>query len=264
MILVDSHCHLEGADTAAAEEILARARAAGLVHAVVVGQLQAPGDFGAALQVAASASGFLSPTMGIHPHDAAKASAEDFEMLARHCALPEVVAVGETGLDYYYDNSPRAEQGALFRKQCALSLRVRKPLVVHVRDAHRSCCEILESEGVSAGMIHCFTGTLEDARRYLDLGFFISVSGIVTYKKTDALQEAVKFAPLDRLLIETDSPYLAPVPFRGRKNEPAWVSEVAKKVAELKGMDPDELALATAKNSAALFGFRLPASDGPR
>jgi TatD DNase family protein len=175
-----------------------------------------------------------------------------------------VVAVGETGLDYYYDNSPRAEQGALFRKQCALSLRVRKPLVVHVRDAHRSCWEILESEGVSAGMIHCFTGALDDARRYLDLGFFISVSGIVTYKKTDALQEAVKFAPLDRLLIETDSPYLAPVPFRGRKNEPAWVSEVAKKVAELKGMDPDELALATAKNSAALFGFNLPASDGPR
>ena len=261
MILVDSHCHLEGADFAGVEEILARARSAGLVHAVVVGQLQAPGDFGRALQVAAAAPDFLSPTMGIHPHDAAKAAAEDFEALARHCALPEVVAVGETGLDYYYDNSPRVEQRSLFRKQCALALQVRKPLIVHVRDAHRSCYEILHSEGVSRGIIHCFTGTLEDARKYLELGFFISISGIVTYKKTEPLQEAVKFIPVDRLLIETDSPYLAPIPFRGRKNEPAFVVEVAKKVAELKQMDPEELALATARNSAALFGFKLPSGQ---
>ncbi len=261
MILVDSHCHLEGGDFTRASEILGRARAAGLVHAVVVGLFQAPGDFGHALQVAAKDPDFLSPTMGIHPHDAAKASAEDFATLSRLCAIPEVVAVGETGLDYYYDNSPREEQQAMFRKQCVLGLQVSKPLVVHVRDAHPDCHQILKSEGVSRGMIHCFTGTLEDARRYLDLGFFISYSGIITYKNTELLGEAVKFTPADRLLVETDSPYLAPIPYRGRKNEPGHVIEVAKKVAELKGMDADALALATARNSAGLFGFKLPDSS---
>ena len=139
-----------------------------------------------------------------------------------------------------------------------LHLRLRKPLVVHVRDAHAECHQILQSEGVSSGMIHCFTGNREDARRYLDLGFLISISGIVTYKKTEMLQEAVKDIPLDRLLVETDSPYLAPVPYRGRKNEPGWVVEVARKVAELKGLGQEELALATARNSARLFGFALP------
>ncbi len=256
MILVDSHCHLE-----LLEEVPAtvdRARAAGVVHAVVVGQFHKPGDFGHALEVSRSAPDFFSATMGIHPHDAAKATEEDFDALEKLCRKPEIVAVGEAGLDYYYDRSPRELQIAAFRKQCALAVAVDKPLVVHVRDAHLRCQEILRSQRVQRGVIHCFTGDVNEARRYLDLGLYLSISGIVSYQKTDALQEAVRYAPLDRLLVETDSPYLAPVPYRGRKNQPAYVAEVAKKLAELKGMAVEDVALATSRNSAALFGFQIP------
>jgi len=255
MMLVDSHCHLERLEEVSGT--MERAMLAGVVHAVVVGQFREPGNFGSALEVARSAPRFFSPTMGIHPHDAAKATEEDFELLSQLCARPEVVAVGETGLDFYYDHSPRDVQASWFRRQCALAVSLDKPLVVHVRDAHLRCYEILRGQGVRRGVIHCFTGDVNDARRYLDLGMQLSISGIVTYKKTEALQEAVRFAPLDRLLVETDSPYLAPVPYRGRKNEPAYVAEVAKKLAELKDLPIEQVALTTSKNSAAMFGFNL-------
>ena len=256
MILVDSHCHLEMLQEVSAT--VDRARAAGVVRAVVVGQFHKPGDFGHALEVSRSAPDFFSPTMGIHPHDAAKATEEDFGALEELCRRPEIVAVGEAGLDYYYDHSPRDLQIAAFRRQCALAVALDKPLVVHVRDAHARCQQILRDQRVERAVIHCFTGDLNEARRYLDLGFYLSVSGIVSYKKTEPLQEAVRFAPVDRLLVETDSPYLAPVPYRGKKNQPAYVVEVAKKVAELKRVDLEELALATSRNSAALFGFEIP------
>jgi TatD DNase family protein len=262
MILVDSHCHLERLEEVSAT--VERAKAAGVIHAVVIGQFRQPGDFGHALEVARSAPDFFSPTMGIHPHDAAKATEKDFEMLSELCARPEVVAVGEAGLDFYYQHSPRDTQASLLRRQCTLALSIGKPLVVHVRDAHVTCHEILRSQGVRRGVIHCFTGGVDDARRYLDLGFYLSISGIVTYKKTDALQEAVRFAPLDRLLVETDSPYLAPVPHRGRQNEPAYVGEVARKLAELRGLSPEEAALATARNSGALFGFQVSHPEASR
>jgi TatD DNase family protein len=231
----------------------------GVVHAVVVGQLLAPGDFGAALSLARAHPDFLSPTFGIHPHDAAAATESDFLELERLCALPEVKAVGEAGLDYYYDRSPRDVQRQVFERQCALTRRLDKPLVVHVRDAHAECHEILRDAGLARGMIHCFTGDLAAARAYLDLGFHISVSGIVTYKKTEALQEAVRFVPLDRLLVETDSPFLAPVPHRGKKNEPGWVGHVAAKVAELKGLSLETVALATARNARDLLALKLEA-----
>jgi TatD DNase family protein len=143
-----------------------------------------------------------------------------------------------------------------FRLQCQLAKQVKKPIVIHVRDAHEECAAILESEGMREGMIHCFTGDLTAARKYLDLGFFLSISGVVTYKKTEPLQEAVKFAPLDRLMVETDSPYLSPAPFRGKwPNEPMRVGETAKKVAELHGRDAEEVALTCAKNTARLLGI---------
>jgi TatD DNase family protein len=229
MRLIDAHCHLERADYAELGPFLERARAAGLVHAVVVGQFQGPGDWGNALELAAAHPDFLSPTLGIHPHEAARATEEDFATFERTCARPEVRAVGEAGLDYYYDRSPRDVQAAVFRRQCALARRLDKPLVVHVRDAHEDCAAILQEEGLRRGVIHCFTGDTAAARRYLDLGFHISLSGVVTYKKTEALQDAVRFTPLDRLMVETDSPFLAPVPHRGRKNEPAHVVETARK-----------------------------------
>ncbi|HLL54718.1 MAG TPA: TatD family hydrolase [Myxococcaceae bacterium] len=259
MRFVDAHCHLEKSDIADATPLLERAKGAGLAHAVVVGQFQKPGDFGSALEVAAAFPDFLTPTMGIHPHDAARATEADFEELARICARPEVAAVGEAGLDYYYDTSPREQQREAFRRQCRLAKALGKPLVIHVRDAHEECHGILVEEGLQRGVIHCFTGDLPAARRYLDLGFHISLSGIVTYKKNvEGIHEAVRFAPLDRLMVETDTPFLAPIPYRGKKNEPAWVLETAKKVAELKGLPLEEVAETTSRNAAAVFGFRLP------
>jgi TatD DNase family protein len=255
--LVDAHCHLEPKDFPDVDAVLARAQAAGVVQAVLIGQFHGPGDWGHALEVARARPGQLVATLGIHPHEAARATAEDVEELGRLCATSEVVAVGEAGLDYYYDYSPRAAQARLFGVQAALAKAVGKPLVVHVRDAHADCASILEAEGVGHGVIHCFTGDVAAARSYLDLGFHLSVSGVVTYKKTEALAEAVRFAPLERLMVETDSPYLAPVPHRGKKNEPAFVLETARRVAELKGLTLEALAEATTANAARLFGFGL-------
>ena len=258
MTLIDAHCHLEPKDFPAPAEVVARARAAGLVHAVVVGQWQRPGDFGHALEVAAAHPDFLSPTVGIHPHDAAQATEADWVTLEALAARPEVVAVGETGLDYFYDHSPRAAQRVGFHRHCALARRLGKPLVVHVRDAHPDCLAVLAEEGMAGGMIHCFTGDTDAARGYLDLGFSLSLSVAVTYKKSEALQAAVRFAPLDRLMVETDSPYLAPVPHRGKwPNEPRWVVETARKVAELKGLELDAVALTCARNTARLLGLRV-------
>ena len=255
MKVVDTHCHLERRSGVDVPAVLERARAAGLVHAVVIGQFHAPGDFGHALDVAAEHPGFLTPTLGIHPHEAANATEADLLQLRALCARPEVAAVGEAGLDYYYEHSPRDVQQRLFRLQCDLALELRKPLVVHVRDAHADCLRVLRESGIRHGVIHCFTGDTEAARGYLDLGFHLSLSGVVTYKKTEPLQDAVRFAPLDLLMVETDSPYLAPVPYRGKKNEPAFVVETLKKVAELKGVDVEEAGERTTRTAAAFFGF---------
>jgi len=258
MRLVDGHCHLEPDDYPDVGAVLAQMSAAGVVHAIVVGQFQDPGDFGHAIPVALAHPERLTATLGIHPHEAARATEADFAFLEQTCRRPEVHAVGEAGLDFYYDRSPRPVQDSVFRRQCLLSAAVAKPLVVHVRDAHAECAEILRTEKPAPGVIHCFTGNLAAARAYLDLGFHLSISGVITYKKTEALAEAVRFAPLDRLLVETDAPYLAPVPFRGKKNEPAYVVETARKVAELKGLPLEDLAEATSLNAARVYRFRLP------
>lgn len=258
MKLIDSHCHLEPKDFPVTAEVIARAKEAGVVHAVVVGLLQKPGDFGSAIETAARHADYLTPTIGVHPHDAAQATAADWDELARLAALPAVKAIGETGLDYFYDHSPREAQAEGFRRQCQLAKQLDKPIVIHVRDAHDDCFEILKSEGMRSGMIHCFTGDTEAARKYLDLGFFLSISGVVTYKKVEPLQAAVKFAPLDRLMVETDSPYLSPAPYRGKwPNEPMRVAETAKKVAELHGRDADEVAWICAQNTMGLLKIDL-------
>lgn len=255
MVLIDAHCHLERKDFPHPQEALERARQAGVVHAIVVGLMQKSGDFGVALEVAKAHPDLLTPTIGIHPHDTVDATPDDWATLERLARAPEVAAVGETGLDFYYDHSPRDVQTEGFRRQCQLAKTLNKPLVVHVRDAHRECFEVLKSEGITRGQIHCFTGDTDDARRYLELGFHLSISGVVTYKKTEGLQAAVAFAPLDRLLVETDSPFLSPVPNRGKKNEPGWVAHTAAKVAELKKLDSDVVALECAKNAVALFNL---------
>lgn len=252
---VDAHCHLESEDFPDLDAVISAAREAGVIRAVVIGQLQKPGDWGNAVEVARARPDFLVATLGIHPHNAAITTEADLASLDAQCSQPEIRAVGEAGLDYYYDSSPRERQAEIFRFQCQLAKRLGKPLVVHVRDAHEDCQRMLREEGVEKGVIHCFTGDLPAAREYLDIGFTISISGIVTYKKTEALQEAVRFTPLDRLLVETDSPYLAPIPHRGKKNSPALVIETAKKVAELKGVTLEVLAAQTTANATSVFRF---------
>jgi TatD DNase family protein len=194
--------------------------------------------------------------VGIHPHDAARipeGAIEEIERLAGE--HPRVVAVGETGLDYYYAHSPAAEQQETLRRFIAMARRTRKPLSLHIRDAHPDAIRILGEEGARdvGGVIHCFTGDLGNARAYIDLGFHISLSGVVTFKSATGVREAAAWAPVERLLIETDCPFLAPVPLRGKRNEPAYITHTAAAVASLRGQDPLDFAAATTANARTLF-----------
>lgn len=196
--------------------------------------------------------------IGIHPHEAAAADDAAFARLEALAARPGVVALGETGLDLHYEHSPRAAQHAAFARHVALARRFDLPLVVHVREAHAEAAALLASDplGPAGGVIHCFTGNRDDARRYLDLGLHLSIAGIVTFRNADALRDAVRFVPADRLLVETDAPFLAPAPHRGGRNEPARVRVVAEAVAQARGEPFSAVAAATAANARRLF--RLP------
>jgi TatD DNase family protein len=234
---------------------VARARAAGVVRIVVVGLWRAPGDFGNAVELATTRPDVFAAIAGIHPHDCVRVPEADWDESARIAAHPRVVAVGETGLDYHYDLSPRDVQRASFRRSIGIARAAGKPVVVHVREADADCATILREEGVPAagGVVHCFTGDWPAARAYLDLGLHISVAGIVTFKTADAIRDAVRRTPRDRLLVETDSPYLAPVPFRGKRNEPAHVVHVAARVAEIWGVGLEEVAAVTTGNAKRLL-----------
>ena len=259
--LVDSHCHLAEPDfDADRDAVLQRAVAAGVTGLVCVGATGAvESNFPAVALAGRPAPVSIVATVGIHPHDASTADDAAFETLARLATTPGVVAVGETGLDFHYDRSPRPAQRTAFARTVALARAIRRPLVVHVREAHAEAAAILRAEGAAAvgGVIHCFTGERDDVGPYLDLGFSISVAGIVTFKNADALRDAVRAVPLDRLLVETDAPYLAPVPHRGRRNEPAHVRLVAEMVATVRGEPFAVVAEATAANARRLFS--LPA-----
>jgi TatD DNase family protein len=193
--------------------------------------------------------------VGIHPHNADTADDAAFAALEALTARPGVVALGETGLDFHYDNSPRPAQQASFVRHVALARRLDLPLVIHVREAHAETLALLAAEplGPAGGVIHCFTGDRDDARRYLDLGLHVSVAGIVTFKSADTLREAVRFVPADRLLVETDAPFLAPVPHRGKRNEPARVRLVAEAVARTRSEPYAGVAAATSANARGLF-----------
>ena len=256
--LIDSHAHLDGEDFQAdLPAVIERARAA-LCHVVLVGLWRGPGDFGNARELSGSDPAFFSATAGVHPHDCARVPEEDWAECERRARDPATVAVGETGLDYHYDLSPREAQVASFRRSVRLAVDAGKPLVIHVREADADCARVLREEGLPArgGVVHCFTGNAAAARAYLDLGLYISVAGIVTFRTAEGIREAVRLVPRDRLLVETDSPYLAPVPFRGRRNEPARVVETARKVAELWGTTFEEAARRTGENARRLFGLR--------
>jgi TatD DNase family protein len=258
--MIDSHCHL--ADEAFAsdvDEVIARARAAGVERALVV---LAAGDAreGAQAETIARLWPDVRFAVGVHPHQAHACAAEPERAahLIRQqlAATPGARAVGEIGLDYHYDFSPRDVQREVFRVQIRLARELSRPIVIHTREADEDTLAILEAEGGGRvpGVLHCFTGGPALARAGLDLGLYVSLAGIVTFPKAAGLRDTVRGVPLDRLLTETDSPYLAPVPHRGRRNEPAHVSHVVAALAELFGIPVDELDRRTAANFHTLFG----------
>lgn len=254
-MLIDSHCHIDrddyGTDRA---DVIARAKSAGLARAVLIGLWRAPGSFGDALALRDTDPAFFAATIGIHPHDAAAAPEADYLVMEKLAADPRIVGIGETGLDYHYDHSPAEVQQLAFRRHLRAAQSVSKPIVIHVREAHEDCHRILvEERAPPGGIIHCFTGGPADAVRYLELGFFISVAGVLTFKNAEPLREAVRQIPLDRLLVETDSPFLAPIPMRGKRNEPAYVAHVAAKMAEVKGLPVAEVIAATGANAIRAF-----------
>src|SRR5438874_2076575 len=255
-MLVDAHAHLDAYSDRA--EVVKRARSAGLVHVVAVGQWrEGAGMAGAqdAIGLAKTDRSFFSATAGIHPHDAASATDTDFDELRRLCSGSDVTAVGECGLDFHYDRSPRDVQRSVFVRQIRLARELGKPLVVHTREADVETAEILRAElGPDGGVIHCFTSGWRAAQRYLALGLYLSFSGILTFKNAEPLRDAARRAPLDRILVETDSPYLAPVPKRGKRNEPAFVLHVAETLAAVRNTTLGEIAEATSRNTELLFG----------
>jgi TatD DNase family protein len=204
----------------------------------------------------------LFASVGIHPHDVGAMTEDTWQALDGLARAPRVVGIGETGLDYYYDHSPRDAQQGAFRRFVALARAVGRPVICHIRDAHEEAAQILVEEGAAAvgGVIHCFTGGVADARRYLDLGFHLSLSGILTFKNAQPIRDAAVAAPLDRLMVETDAPYLAPVPHRGKRNEPAYVTHTLAFLAELRGIPYQAAAEATTRNARRLF--RLPGDPG--
>jgi TatD DNase family protein len=253
---IDSHCHLQSLDDAAGA--LERARAAGVQRIICVGT-----DLETSRQAVelAGRHADVDATVGLHPHDASALDAQwpELEALAAHDA---VVAVGETGLDFHYLHSPEDAQEAAFRAQIALATRLDRALVVHSREAWDDTFRVLAAEGApSRTVLHCFTGGPEEARRALDAGAYVSFSGIVTFKTADDVRAAAALVPDDRLLVETDAPYLAPVPHRGRPNEPAWVVAVGDAVAGVRGRPPAEVAAAS--RAATARAFQIPGMGGP-
>lgn len=258
-MLVDSHCHLDYLeDEASLDAVVARARAAGVGTLVTICTRLSEFE-----RVAAIAARFpdVYCTVGVHPHDAGEEGQETPERLIELAAGDKVVGIGETGLDYYYDNSPREAQRRSFRAHIAAARETGLPLVVHSRDAEDDTARILEegaAEGAFPGVIHCFTSGPALAKAALELGLYISLSGVVTFKNAEALREIARTLPLERILVETDSPYLAPVPKRGKPNEPAYVVHTAAFLAELLGLAPDELARLTTENFFRLFAKAAP------
>ena len=254
MRLIDSHCHLnyEGL-VERRDEVLANARAAGVTGFLNISTRQREWND---VIAAAEANADVWATVGVHPHEADAHPDLGASALIDATSHPDVIAIGECGLDYYYDKSDRAAQRERFQAHIEAARATNLPLVVHTRDAEEDTAEMLEqavNAGGVRGVLHCFTGSWELAKKALDLGFHVSLSGIVTFKNAQDLQDTARKLPSDRLLVETDSPFLAPVPHRGRPCEPAFVADTARFVAELRGVEADTLAQETTSNFFKLF-----------
>jgi TatD DNase family protein len=260
-MFVDSHCHLDFPDFAGElDAIVARAKAAGV--GVLVSISTRIRRFDQLLAIAEAHDNVLC-SVGTHPHYAHEELDVPVHEIVRLAGHPKVVAIGEAGLDYFYDNSPREAQAQGFRNHIAAARETGLPLVIHARDADADVAAILEEEtakGAFPAVLHCYTGGAELARRGLALGLYVSFSGILTFKKSDALREIAQSVPLDRLLVETDAPYLAPGKYRGKRNEPAYVVETATTLAKVKGVSLETLAQATTENFHRLYS-KAPRMD---
>ena len=253
MNLIDSHCHLDGERfDADRDAVVERARAAGVSRMLVIGTGDGPPDLEAGIRLADKYA-CIYATIGVHPHEAAKATPEILTRLRGLAAHPKVVAVGEMGLDYHYDYSPRDVQRSVFMEQLQLAAEAAKPIVIHTREAWEDTLQILAAHPLTAGgIMHCFTGGPAEAAQALALGFHLSFGGVITFPKSEATREAAAQTPENRLLVETDAPYLAPVPHRGKRNEPAFMVETVRKLAELRGTTPETIADATTRNFETL------------
>jgi TatD DNase family protein len=261
-VFVDSHAHLDGKQFATdREQVISRAREAGVRNIVAIGNGDGPANFDCGIHLAEKYD-FLYATIGIHPHEARLADQAAFdrmEQLARH---PKIIAWGEIGLDYFYDHSPRETQQQVFAKQMELAAAAKLPIVIHCRpsndsdNAWQDCLRFVEEQWAPRGLggiLHCFTGNWPQAKRALDMGFMISFAGNLTFPKAQQIRDAALQVPLDRMLIETDSPYLAPVPHRGKRNEPAFVRETARQLGELRGLSAEEVGERTSRNFYNFF-----------
>jgi TatD DNase family protein len=259
---IDSHAHIEGpkfdSDRA---EMLARAREAGLERILAIGSGEGPGTYDCALKIAEQHDWIFAST-GLHPHEANVATDADYQEMARLAQHPKLIAWGEIGLDYFYDHSPREVQREVFRRQMELAAEARLPIIIHCRPSNNSenawddTLQMLQQHWAPAGLpgiLHCFTGEWKHAQAALAIGFYISFAGNVSFPKAENIREAAKQVPADRMLIETDSPYLAPVPHRGKRNEPSFVVNTAEAIAQLRGSTKEETGKQTAENFYRLF-----------
>jgi TatD DNase family protein len=252
--LIDSHCHIDMPQfDADRDAVVARARAAGVETMLVVGGVDE--DAGHRRALAAAEQFGLPASAGVHPHEARLATPATYDELRGLAREKRIAAIGEIGLDFHYDHSPREVQQEVLRAQIRLARDVGLPVIIHTREADDMTAALLEEEGARevGGVIHCFTGGHDLARRALALGFYVSFSGIAAFPRSDTIQQVARTVPLDRLLVETDSPFLAPPPHRGKRNEPAFVVEVARKVAALREIPVDDVGRASVANFRALF-----------
>jgi TatD DNase family protein len=259
----DSHCHLDSKQFAADRDaVIERARANGVSRMLTIGLYDEPGSVEKAIEIAEQHP-FIFASVGLHPHEARLATDDVLAQLAELANKPKVIGWGEIGLDYHYDCSPRDVQRRAFIQQMELARAAKLPIIIHCRATQNSTnawdetLDLMREHWASSGLggvLHCFSGEVEHARRALDMGLMLSFTGNITFPKAQNIRDAVMLAPADRILIETDSPYLAPVPHRGKRNEPAYVAEVGRKVAELKGVSSEEVAHQTTENFLRFFG----------
>jgi TatD DNase family protein len=262
MELIDSHAHIDGPQFSDDREaMLTRAQAAGISTLLAIGTGPGPEQLDAALPYA-EAHNWIYTTVGIHPHDAKEVTPTHLDALAALAKHPKVISWGEIGLDYFYDHSPRDVQERVFRQQMELAHSANLPIIIHCRDAWDDCLRLLDEAWKPTGLggiLHCFTSTHDHAQKGLDMGFLISFTGNISYPKSQNIRDVAKALPLSNILIETDSPYLAPQPYRGKRNEPAYVLEVAKALANVRDCELSEIAAQTTENFRRFFRLTRPA-----